>query len=489
MVQDYGSANTFTWTPGAGDTGTYAMQVWVRQTGSSASYEAWRGTDSFAINPPPAARLTSFTQTPPFATTTGVPITWAATATGGTGPVQYKFWLQSSGAWSVLQDYSSLSSVTWTPLTTGVYAVQVWVRSSGSAASYEDWRGTGSFTISGSSIAFVSDLSPNVSLPATVTRPLTWTATAGGGTPPLQYQFWRFKQSVGWSMVQDYSANNTYTWTPGLGDDGTYAVQVWVRSSGSTAAYEAWRGSGSFQILPPTVLFMTSMAGDYIGLGTVQLYTSADGTFVASRNFDNGVSISEVHPGYVHWWYLDFAAPADAVLTPGLYSFAERFPFQQPANAGLSVYGDGRGCNESAGRFVVLDVEYALDGTPTRFAADFEQHCEGGAAALYGSIRFNSTVPVVAVQPLSYLGTSTTSVGIPLTWSTPATSGRENRAWRYRASTRTWIELHDYAAEPTITWTPQPGDQGDWAVIVWERATGSAAMYDTWRIGAAIRVQ
>jgi hypothetical protein len=31
-----------------------------------------------------------------------------------------------------------------------------------------------------------------------------------------------------------------------------------------------------------------------------------------------------------------------------------------------------------------------------RFAADFEQHCEGQDPALFGSVRYNSTVPTVA---------------------------------------------------------------------------------------------
>jgi hypothetical protein len=136
---------------------------------------------------------------------------------------------------------------------------------------------------------------------------------------------------------------------------------------------------------------MDSQPGDYIGGGIDQTFTDADGVFTPSRNFDNGVSI--YFNGGPHWWYLDFAAPMDAPLAPGVYEGATRWPFQSPASPGLSVSGEGRGCNTLTGRLEVLEVEYGAGGEVLRFAATFEQHCEGAAPALLGSILFNSTLP------------------------------------------------------------------------------------------------
>ena len=45
------------------------------------------------------------------------------------------------------------------------------------------------------------------------------------------------------------------------------------------------------------------------------------------------------------------------------------------ASPGITLSGDGRGCNTLKGRFEVLDVAYGSDGTVQRFAADFVQHC------------------------------------------------------------------------------------------------------------------
>ena len=158
-----------------------------------------------------------------------------------------------------------------------------------------------------------------------------------------------------------------------------------------TAATNASAGS--------TSLSMWSDAGDYIGDGQPHRYASSDGTFTARRNFDNGVSISFNTPMFTHWWHLDFSAPQDQLLIPGVYSGAVRYPFQPPDIAGLSVSGDGRGCNTLTGNFEVLEVTYGTGDEVVAFRATFEQHCEGAAPALRGEIRFNATVPIELTAP------------------------------------------------------------------------------------------
>ncbi|MCW5199987.1 hypothetical protein VU05_04695 [Desulfobulbus sp. F1] len=138
-----------------------------------------------------------------------------------------------------------------------------------------------------------------------------------------------------------------------------------------------------------TYLYFNSEAGDYIGQGLEQTWTEDNGTFSVSRNYDNGISVS--YQGS-DWWSLDFTAPSNAQLMAGPYENAERFPFQSPTLPGLNVSGSGRGCNTLTGRFNILDVEYDTDGKVLSFAADFEQHCEGMDPALFGSIRYNSSI-------------------------------------------------------------------------------------------------
>jgi hypothetical protein len=140
-----------------------------------------------------------------------------------------------------------------------------------------------------------------------------------------------------------------------------------------------------------TLLSFNSEPGDFIGQGQQFTFTPADGTITPSRNFDNGVSVSF---SGAQFWSLDFAQPAGATLQPGMYEGATRFPFQSPTQPGLSVSGAGRGCNTLTGRFVVLEAVFGAGGAVQQFAADYEQHCEGGAPALFGSVRINSDVPL-----------------------------------------------------------------------------------------------
>src|SRR5205807_5801642 len=91
-------------------------------------------------------------------------------------------------------------------------------------------------------------------------RKLTFTAQTIGGTGPLQFQFWRYDGSM-WSMVQDYSASNSYVWQTIAADQGPHSMQVWARSAGSTARYDAYAGT-SFTIASPAPLGVSGLTTD-----------------------------------------------------------------------------------------------------------------------------------------------------------------------------------------------------------------------------------
>ena len=183
--------------------------------------------------------------------TLGKPRTWTAVATGGGPPLRYQFWLQSSstGAWSLLQDGPS-KTFTWTPTQAATYKLQVWVKSTNSMAAYEAsdrnahihrQRDAGA----GHGIRRGRAFSDRAN------TPVTWTATASG----------RQRQSrISILAIQQHDAHldgrsgigpqNTYTWQPTPSDIGSYGLQVWVRSVGSSASWEAWRSSGTFDVVP-----------------------------------------------------------------------------------------------------------------------------------------------------------------------------------------------------------------------------------------------
>ena len=149
-------------------------------------------------------------------------------------------------------------------------------------------------------------------------------------------------------------------------------------------------------------MLLTGDPGDYISGGQTHYFTPADGTFSAYTNYSNGVTVAFNTPGFSHWWYLNFAAAGNQQLTPGVYTNAVRWPFHS-STPGLSVYGDGRGCNTLTGSFEVKEVVYGTDAfgkvTVLSFRANFEQHCEGFAVAARGEIRYNATVPIEMTAP------------------------------------------------------------------------------------------
>jgi len=172
----------------------------------------------------------------------------------------------------------------------------------------------------------------------------------------------------------------------------------------ATASLLAGLGIAAPSVRAATFIQFNSQPGDYIGGGVTQTLIPLDGYITASGS-GNGVSIN--FNGDT-WWNLDFAAREGETLVPGSYEGATRFPFNSPTEPGLSVSGDGRGCNQLTGKFDVLTLVYGASGDVERFDADFEQSCEGFMPPLYGRIRYNASVeppPVKSVpEPTMMLG-------------------------------------------------------------------------------------
>jgi hypothetical protein len=174
-------------------------------------------------------------------------MTWTASATGGAPPLLYQFWLfDPLAGWSVLKDYDTRNTVTWTATRAGQYALQVWVRSAGSTAVYDTYAASNFFTVYTDAPSSVT-LSANGIPPFTANGSAIWTAAASGATCPLEYEFWLFDELRGWAIVQAYGPNRTWTWTPVYA--GNYAVQAWARCLGSSSPYEAWTSSGFIQVV------------------------------------------------------------------------------------------------------------------------------------------------------------------------------------------------------------------------------------------------
>jgi len=221
-----------------------------------------------------------------------------------------------------------------------------------------------------------------------------------------------------------------------------------------------------------TSLTMFSDPGDYIGGGQFHFYTPADGNFSAQGNYAGGVSLSFNTPSYEHWWHLDFAAPNNQPLAVGTYTGAARFPFQDPGQPGLSVYGDGRGCNTLTGSFQVLEVTYNALNEIASFDAMFEQHCEGAAPALRGQIRYQANPVVSLTAPTRLNAIQGQALSFPVL-ATDAQSRRVILTATGLPSGASFVDNGDSTG--TFNWTPTASQAGTYLL----KFTGDNQQGDT----------
>ena len=435
VLRAYSSSNQVTWTPTA--VGNYRIQVWVRSAASTASYDSYLDTAQFAVAIPPVV-VTDLTTPTAFPVAPGVPITWTAAATGGQGALQYRFYLYNQGAasWSVLQDYGASNQVTWTPSAVGTYSVQVWVRSAGSSAPYDAWRAYGPFDIK-LPVVTVSGLTTPTIFPVAPGTSVTWTASASGGVPPLQYKFYLYNHgTAAWSVLQDYGTSNQVTWTASA--VGTYSVQAWVRSAGSTAPYDAWRAHGPFEIktTPITIDAITTPAAFPVTPGTSVTWT------VSVRG---GVPPLE----YKYWLY----------------------HFQGSTWEVLKNYGPDTSVTwtaTTAGTYR-LQVWVRSVGSTAVYEA-----WRNAADAVVEDTRAKLTT-LTSVPPVPV------GVGTPVTWTATATGGTpplQYKFYLYNQGTASWTLLQDYSTSNQATWTPQA--PGTYWLQAWVRSAGSSTAWEDW---------
>ena len=163
-----------------------------------------------------------------------------------------------------MQDYGASHTYTWTPVPAdaGSYQIRAYARNGGSVAVYDARTWSAPFVVQGTPLA-ITALTPNRATPFTAdgVTSVTWTATTTGGYGTLTYQFWRSKDGAPWSLVQDYGASHTYTWTPTVPDVGQYQIRAYARNGGSVAVYDARTWSAPFTV-QGAPLVITSLVAD-----------------------------------------------------------------------------------------------------------------------------------------------------------------------------------------------------------------------------------
>jgi hypothetical protein len=245
-VQSYGASATWTWNTTGLALGNYSVQVQARSAGSIASYEAVQIVPYTLVGSLPSGTTVSLTPSPASPQPPGTSVVWTASASGGSAPYQYEFWLEDPNeSMSLAQAYSASNTFTWdTTGLAGTYKMRVLVRNAGTSVGWDATQTVPFFVITPATGVTVS-ISP--ASPQDAGTSVTWTATASGGSGTYQYQFWLYSNNS-WSIVRPYSTSDTWIWDTSGFPLGEYAVWVEARNNGSSADYEANSGSLPFYL-------------------------------------------------------------------------------------------------------------------------------------------------------------------------------------------------------------------------------------------------
>lgn len=136
LLQDWTLNNTLQWTPPA--EGHYILIAYATDNPSGSSFHQAGLSIETSGNSTTPIQITELTTTMTYPQSSETAITITTTATGGNGPLYYKYWYCKGigGAWNVIQDYSTSSLCTWTPTEEGLYTLVVWVTDDTSGSEY-----------------------------------------------------------------------------------------------------------------------------------------------------------------------------------------------------------------------------------------------------------------------------------------------------------------------------------------------------------------
>jgi len=184
----------------------------------------------------------------------------------------YKFWILENGIWKVLQDYSSASTVKWSPSNQGIYKISVHVKDKDSVKSYDAYKAI-DYKVESASVQLDSFTS-QLPYPRSVYSSIPLKATATGGSQKL-YKFFAYHNGV-WTVLQDFSPASSINWIPKV--PGDYKLVVHAKDKNSIKSYDSYKQL-IFKVVNGPVMqsVSTNLPSPQVIGKTVQIKASATG--------------------------------------------------------------------------------------------------------------------------------------------------------------------------------------------------------------------
>ncbi len=463
------TSNVLSWTPASTETGSWEISILVKDvtTPSTPGYAASTNPGNVQVVTP----LTVTATPSPASASAGFPITWTATASGGTSVNrQYAFFRRRAGTTPWTPDVTAASwqasnVFNWTPAgtDTGTWEIIVWARDSATPAGMNAY-GFAAYYNAGP-VQVVPPLSLTVtpspeSRPHNDTRLVTWTATASGGVPSTyQYAFFRRRAgTTAWTpdvTAPAWQTSNTFNWDPTSADVGTWDTYVWVKDSNTPAnmntyGYAAGYNSGPVTITAPLCLSSTASPA-YATTGTAITWTATPcGGYPPTTQ----LALFRRRAGTTAWTP---ATTAPAWQSSNVFTWT-------PSSADTGTWE------------ILLWVRD--DDTPP--------------SPGYGTTYNPGNVQVVAPLTLSVTASPAWSLsGNAITWTATAGGGTGTNVqyafFRRRSGTTPWtpsVTAPSWQTSRTFSWTPAAADAGNWDIYVWVKDSATPPGMNTYGYGA-----
>ena len=420
------SSNTWSWTPGSGNT-AYRVGVWARSGGASEDSAEAAASVPFPVQPAPRVSTVTITPNASSPQLTGTTVHFTATSSGGEGPYDYRWWTFDGATWQPSGGWVSGGSFDWTPGVPGNYRIGVWARSAGNPDDVAEAVASVQFAIERPHVTVLS-ISSDKTSPQVVETAVTFTAHPTGGEAPREFRWWVF-DGASWSSAQAWGAD-TFIWTPHA--SGTFLVGVWARSGGSTS--DAPEAVASVQYVVQVVPRVIA-----VSLGSDRPAPQPPGASVLFTATPTGGSA----PRSYKWWHYDGAAWTELTgwTTNATYSWT-------PTTV------------DSASRI----------GVWVRSAGNAADSPESVA-----SVAYPVAWPSLAITLSVDVGTCPTTSGSSVTVGAGAAGGSGSYQYRWWLFDGTsWAPQGTWTTEATLAWLPQgvyPGGR----VGVWARDAANTA--------------
>ena len=245
----WGKNNRWIWRTDSFDVGYSQILVAVRD----GSHSGPAGADDYEIAeytiininlPPTITGLASNLNSPQ---PIGATVWWEASANDPEGDlVFFRYWIKgpgTGGAWALAQDWSTDPTWIWpTSLAdAGTSQIQVQVSDGlhSSALGWDDDAGALFTLLAPNQPPTLISLKPDKASSQSAGTTIKWTATASDpDREPIYYRFWLKGPSTGnaWTVAQDWSSKNQWTWATSGNDAGSYSVYVYARDGSHNPA-------------------------------------------------------------------------------------------------------------------------------------------------------------------------------------------------------------------------------------------------------------